>query len=146
MPVTYDFDGSILVMRMAGEYLLVEVRVALSAALDEAESRIVTGLLLDLSESESIATRSLGDITSIVGFLAYHAHAYGRRTALVASTDVAYGVLRLADVDFEAGGVETRLFRSHDDGLSWLKTASTRPVADKAPPRHRPDPPNNASP
>lgn len=146
MPVTYYFDGNILVMRMAGEYLLVEIRIALSAALDEAESRIVTGLLLDLSDSQSIATRSLGDITSIVGFLAYHAQSYGRRAALVASTDVAYGVLRLTDVDFESAGVDSRLFRSVEDGLSWLRAARDKPEADKAPPRHRPEPPNNATP
>ena len=146
MPVTYDFDGSILVMRMAGEYLLIEIRIALAAALDEAESRIITGLLLDTSESQSIATRSLGDITSIVGFLAYHSQAYARRAALVASTDVAFGVLQIADPDFEVAGVETRLFRSYDEGMQWLKTPRDKPVADKAPPRYLPDPPNNATP
>lgn len=146
MPVTYSLDGNVLVMRMAGEYLLVEIRIALAAALDEADSRVVTGLLLDLSDSQSIASRSLGDITSIVGFLAYHAHAYGRRAALVAATDVAYGVLRLADVDFEAAGIETKVFRSVEEGMSWLQSRRDKPVADKAPPRYLPEPPNNATP
>jgi hypothetical protein len=146
MPVAYEFDGSILVLRMTGEYLLIEIRIALAAALDEAESRIITGLLVDTSASESIATRSLGDITSVVGFLAYHSQSYGRRAALVATSDVAFGVLRMADADFDVAGVDTQLFRSYDEGMRWLQAQRDKPVADTAPPRYLPDPPNNASP
>ena len=66
MPVTFEFDDGIVVLRMTGEYLLVEVRIALTAALDDAEPRPVYGLLVDLTQSESISTRTFGDVTSIV--------------------------------------------------------------------------------
>jgi hypothetical protein len=126
MPVTFEFDDGIVVLRMAGEYLLVEVRIALTAALDDAEPRPVYGLLLDLTQSESISTRTLGDVTSIIGFLTYHAPSFGRRIALVGSSDVTYGVLRMADVDLDTGGVEANVFRNAAEGLRWLKESRSK--------------------
>ncbi len=151
MPVTFEFDDGIVVLRMIGEYLLVEVRIALTAALDDAEPRPVHGLLADLTHSDSIATRTFADMTSIVGFLTYHAPAFGRRIALAGSSDAALGVLRMADVDLDTGGVDAQVFRSADEGLRWLKESrnkggADKGVVDKDASRYLPDSPNPPTP
>ena len=121
MPVTYDFDDNILALRMVGEYQPSDIRTALVAAIESPDHLGITGLLVDVRQSESIARRTLGDLTAIVGFLVYHARAYGGRVALLASTDIGYGMVRLADVDLVTGGVATRTFRELRDAMQWLK-------------------------
>ena len=145
MPVTFEFDDGIVVLRMTGEYLLVEIRIALSAALDDAEPRPVKGLLADLTKSDSISTRTFGDVTSIVGYLTYHAPKFGYRIALAGSSDVAYGVLRMADVDLDTSGVDAQVFRSAEEGLRWLKESGNK-VVDEGTLGYLPDSPKPPTP
>ena len=122
MPVTYEFDGSILRLALRGEYPQSEIRGALTTALQDASRPVkITGLLVDLTSSLSIGKRTLGEITSIIGFLVYHARSYGGRVALVAVSDAAYGLVRMADVDLDIGGLQTHAFREVNEALRWLQ-------------------------
>jgi len=121
MPVSYDFEGDILALRLVGEYGPAEIRAALVAALAERGSE-VAGLLADLRSSESIQDRTLGDLTAITGFLAYHAASYGNRIAILASTEDARERARFGIVDLAASGVITGIFPTVDDATSWLRT------------------------
>lgn len=126
MPVSFEFDGRILVLRLAGIYPPAHIRAALVAALAEPRSRPLNGALVDVSESQSLATRTLGDMTSIVGFLAYHAAAFGNRIALVVSSDVAYGVVRMAAEDLRTAGIAANVFRDGAEARRWLQPPPSR--------------------
>lgn len=121
MPVTYDFEGTILMLWMVGTYAPAEIRSAIARALAEPARPIVTGVVSDLRQSESVMTRSLGEITGIVGFLAYHASSFGNRIALVVSNDAAHEVVRMGEVDLGTGGVEARTFRCIDEARAWMR-------------------------
>lgn len=121
MPVTYDFEGTILMLWMVGNYAPAEIRAAVGRALAEPSRPAVTGVVGDLRQSESVATRSLGEITGIVGFLAYHASSFGNRIALVVADDVAHEVVRMGAVDLGIGGVQTGTFRCIDEAREWMK-------------------------
>jgi hypothetical protein len=121
MPVSYDFEGDILVLRLVGEYGTGEIRAALVAALAEHGSE-VSGLLADIRTSDSIHERTLGELTSIMGFLAYYAASYGNRVAILAATEEASERVRFGAVDLAASGTLTGIFRSLDEARTWLQT------------------------
>lgn len=121
MPVTYDFEGDILALRLVGQYGPAEIRAALLAGLAERGAG-AAGLLADLRSSESIRNRTLGDVTSITGFLAYHAASYGNRVAIIAPTEEAYERAQFGVVDLAASGVATGIFREVDDARMWLRS------------------------
>ena len=123
MGVTYDFEGTILMLWMAGRYTPSDIRGAIARALSEPARPVITGVVGDLRGSESITTRSLGEITGIVGFLAYVAPSIGNLIAFVVSNEAAHEVVRMGAVDLALGGVETETFRCIDQARGWMMGA-----------------------
>ena len=120
MPVTCEFDGTALLVRLAGVYGLAELRAPIAAALAEPRTRPLTGVLIDMRESESVTMRTLGDITAIIGFLAYHGRSFGNRVAFLVSGDAQYAVARMATADLHTGGVAASVFHQADEARRWL--------------------------
>jgi hypothetical protein len=126
VPVTFEFDGRILVLRLTGIYSLSDIRAGLVTALAEPQPRSLSGILVDLRDSESLATRTLGDMTSTIGFLAYHAAAYGNRVALVVAGDQQYAVVRMSAEDLHTGGIAASVFRDANEARRWLQPRPPR--------------------
>ena len=122
MPVTYEFDGPTIALRMTGDYQPADIRHALLAALDDPAGSDATGLLFDVRDSQAIARRSAADVRAMGQFIADHAHRFGHRLALVADTDAAFGLMRLGGVGVEQRGVESRVFRDPAEAASWLRS------------------------
>lgn len=120
MPVTYEFDGSTIALRMIGDYNPTDVRAALLAALDAAGGDM-TGLLFDIRESRAIARRTASDVRAMGQFLADHAPRFGRRLALLVDSDAAFGLMRLGSVGIEQRGVDSRVFRDAAEAGTWLR-------------------------
>ena len=120
MPVTYEFEGTILLLWMVGRYAASDIRAAVARALAEPGRPLITGMVSDLRSSSSLMRRSLGDITGIVGYLAYVAPSVGNRIALVVSTDAADMLARMWVVDLRIGGVQAETFRCIDDARGWM--------------------------
>jgi predicted RNA methylase len=121
MPVTFEFDGRILVLRLAGIYSLADIRAGLIAALAEPHAPVLNGILVDVRDSQSLATRTLGDMTSTIGFLAYHAASYGSRVALVVEGDQQYAVVRMAAEDLHTAGIAASVFRDAGEARRWIQ-------------------------
>lgn len=121
MPVSCEFEGSVLVLRMVGTYSPADLRAALGAALEEPGRPRLSGLIADLRYSESVATRTLGDSTAIVGFLAYHASSFGNRIALVAPIAGDDTLLHMASVDLRTGGVDAVTFQDMGEARAWIR-------------------------
>lgn len=120
MPVTYEFDGRIVAMRLTGRYETADVRAALRGALEDPRCRHAAGLLFDIRGSHSISQRSAAEVRTMAQFIATHADRFGRRLALLADTDAAFGLMRLGAVTVEQQGVETSVFRDAADAEEWL--------------------------
>lgn len=123
MPVSYDFDGRIIAIRLAGCYETADVRTALRAAIEDPRCPDAIGLLFDLRGSRSIAGRTADEVRMMAHFIATMASRFGRRLALVADSDAAFGLMRLGAVDIEQHGVEASVFRKADDAEQWLAAA-----------------------
>lgn len=121
MPVSCEFEGSVLMLRMVGTYSPADLRAALGAALAEPGRPQLTGLIADLRYSEAIATRTLGDSTAIIGFLAYHSPSLGNRIALVTPESGDDTLLHMASVDLRTGGVDAVTFRDLGEARAWIR-------------------------
>jgi hypothetical protein len=119
---SYDFDGRVLALRLVGEYSVTDIRATMLVALQDVGSRPIEGLLIDLRHSVSVAKRSLRELNAITSFLALHGSAYNGRVAIVATTDLAFGLARMAGVDLGIAGVEHCEFRDLPSALAWLTT------------------------
>ena len=108
-------------LRMVGTYSPADLRAAIGAALAEPSRPPLTGLIADLRYSASIATRTLGDSTAIIGFLAYHASSFGNRIALVAPEVGDDTLLRMSSVDLRTGGVDAIAFHDMGEARAWIR-------------------------
>ena len=129
MSVTYEVDGSTIALRLRGEYDTAAVRAAALAAFADRAAAGATGLLLDVSHSRSISSRSASEVRAMADFLASHAERFGRRLALVATSDVAFGLMRLGAVSVEQKGVDSRVFRDVAEAEAWLGHFATHRTA-----------------
>lgn len=122
MPVSCEFEGSVLVLHLVGTYTPAEMRASVAAALSEPDRPRLSGLIADLRFSESIATRTLGDITAIVGFLAYHGPTYSNRIALVVPENSHDTLVLMATTDLQTGGIDAATFHDIVAARAWIRS------------------------
>ena len=106
---------------MAGAYSPADIRQKLEEALADPCCGQLHGMLFDLTESTSLHERTPADIQEMARFLAGHSDRFGERLAMVAPTDLAYGLMRMGGVTAEALGAEPKVFRTADEALQWLR-------------------------
>ena len=126
MPVTYSFDGRILVMQLAGRYATADLKAAILQALDDPLCPSDVVMLFDQRAAESLNERTIGDGQDKAFFLAANAARFGHRLAMVTASDVGYGLMRLGSVYAERGGVEPAVFRDFNEARVWLLRGSQR--------------------
>jgi hypothetical protein len=92
MAVQYSIREGVLTMEFIGIYEAQDVvRQFLEAMKDPTCPRPVA-LLIDVSRSESLATRPAGEIRMVAEFIGPYADRIGGRVAVVAPADVHYGL------------------------------------------------------
>lgn len=119
MPVIARVEGGILSLRMTGSYTPADIRAALLAATAETRGELV-GMLFDVRHSEVLHTRAAGEVREMARFLGAEGDRFGRRIAMIATADYAYGLMRMGGVTAEEGGVEAAVFRSEAEARAWL--------------------------
>lgn len=120
MPVTHEILGETLALRMVGKYEPADIRTALATAFSGERADGVRGLLFDVSQSTSLRQRDARGIRAMAAFLAHLAARYHLRIALVGTSDLAFGLMRLGAADLEAVGVDTWVFRTNTEAERWL--------------------------
>ena len=121
MPVSYAFDERIVVVRAEGDYSEVDLEDTILAALTDPRRPHDVALLMDVSGSSTFRDRPTDDFRGTARFLARHRLRYGSRVAIVAPSDLAFGLMRMAAVTAEAGGVMTEVFREWAPARAWLR-------------------------
>lgn len=119
MPVTYAFRGEVLEIRAAGTYAASEVERAFQAALDDPTKPVLRALLYDARESAVVGTRTTPEVREAVAFFHGLARQVGQRLALVATTDVAYGVMRMVAGLADGQDIDAAVFRDPDEAIAW---------------------------
>lgn len=125
MAVTYTFQGSIVRMDFVGVYSSQDIIDTFDKALADPDFPGNARLLLDVTCSESLAERSVDDLRRVAEYYGQRAERAGRRCAILAQSDVHFGLMRMAVVFTEAYDAEVRVFKVEDEAVQWLNRSLT---------------------
>lgn len=120
MAIEHRREGNVAVVTARGRYSMAALRDAIDAALDVFDDAVSAGLLLDLTGSESLGDRTAEDLRAMAIFLASRGSRFSSRLAMVAVTDVAYGLMRMGAVTAESQGIAAHVFRDYGSARRWL--------------------------
>ena len=118
MPVTYAFVGDVLEIRAAGTYATDAVTHVFRAALADPARPALRALLYDARDSAVVGGRTTPEVRRAVAFFNDLTPHVGR-LALLVTSDVAYGVMRMVAGWAEGAGIEAAVFRDHATALAW---------------------------
>ena len=127
MAVSYVIEKDLLRLNLEGEYTPEDIVRQFLTAIDDPKCPKPVALLVDVSRSASLATRPVEQIRTIAERLGEFKERVGGRCAVLASSDVNFGLSRLGSVYSEGVGVNTSVFRDLPEALAWLGV--TRPNA-----------------
>lgn len=119
MHISYAFAGKILTLCAAAGFPINDLRTVLLEALADPLRPILRGTLFDVSKSTSFTTRSVRDLNATASAFTEFAAQLGR-VALVATTDVSYGLLRMIRGRSETDAFEVEVFRDAATAAEWL--------------------------
>jgi hypothetical protein len=106
--------------KFVGELGLDDLVRSLQVETDHPDWAPGCACLCDLSEA-SVRSVEAGDVRTFVATLRTHRQVYsGGRWAILAPTDLEYGMARMYLVLAEELGVEQEVFRSRREALDWL--------------------------
>ena len=121
MPVTYELDGSLLKLVLKGQYEPADIPAQFLAGLADPKCPEQIALLVDVTQSESLETRSPQEIRLVAELLGPYRERIGGRCAVVATRDVHFGLSSMGIVYSENVGVEAAVFRDTRSALEWLR-------------------------
>lgn len=127
MPVSYRFDADIIVIEMIGEYSINDLRITVLKSFEDPECPKKPTLMIDLSKSQSISKRSSANINEMAAFIASFGKRFNNRLALVAPSDLVYGLMRMSSAPADSFGIRVEIFRTYEEAREWLLTAYPSP-------------------
>lgn len=120
MPVSYSFDDRLFHLKGIGLYTPLELFKTFKDALDNPKFPDHAAFLFDVSQSESLGTRTVTELKNAVQAIAPHADRFCNKCAVLAKSDLNYGLSRLGTVFSEESGINTEVFRTFENTLEWL--------------------------
>jgi hypothetical protein len=121
MPVTYQIDKAKQLVRTSctGATTLDEVLGHFAELLQDPECPHRLNVLLDLSEMTSLpASEQLRTVAGEIGRIVPQVQFLN--CAIIAPRDALFGMARMFEVFAEQHFAATRVFRTRDEGASWL--------------------------
>ena len=123
MPVIHAWEGTLLRISFVGAYEPDDIIRQFMAAMSDPACPNPARLLVDVTRSEILATAPVVEIRRVAEYLGPFAARIGGRCAVVAASDVHFGLSRLGSVYSEGVGVEVQVFRDLEGGIAWLSDA-----------------------
>lgn len=120
MPVIYRFDTNIVVLEMVGECSMEELRQSILNPINDPQFPTQSCLMTNLTESQSINKRSTEEVRAMAQHIASMGERFSNRIALVAQSDLPYGLMRMSSVGSEERGVKSAVFRTIEEAGRWL--------------------------
>jgi hypothetical protein len=120
MPVRCSIKQDLLRVELIGECSPDEVIREFVTTIDDPSCPRSVMLLVDVTRSVSLATRSTEEIRRVAEALAPYTQRVGGRCAVVAQSDVHFGLSRLGSVYSEGVGVKAEVFRDVGEAMEWL--------------------------
>lgn len=124
MPVNYRFDFNIIVIYMAGEYTINDLRTTLLNSFADPERPSDSFLLFNFGESQSIHCRSTQEIQTMADIVASLGNRYNYRLAIASSHDLPYILQHFVSVKSRNYGITSEVFQTFDEAREWLVSES----------------------
>jgi hypothetical protein len=121
MPLHYVIDDDVLHLKLEGEYDPREVIELFLAAMNDSACPNPVYLVVDATESLSLSTRSSDQIRRIAEFIGPYADRLHHKCAVVAATQLDFGLSRVGCAYSTAAGVQAAAFMSVEQAIDWLK-------------------------
>jgi len=122
MPIIHEVRDGALLLRMSGKYSTADLRHCVLEAIDTLGDANAIGMCFDVSESESLVTRTAEEVTAMGYFLASYGDRFGRRIALIGANDFSFGMMRLGSVALDRENISSAVFRNERDACGWIKS------------------------
>ena len=120
MPVRCSIKQGVLKVELEDESTPDDVIREFVATINDPTCPPSVKLLVDVTRSATLATRSTEEIRRVAEALAPYTERVGRRCAVVAQSDVHFGLSRLGSVYSEDVGVKVEVFRDVGEAMEWL--------------------------
>jgi hypothetical protein len=120
MPVTYAIQGKFIKMELVGQYQPDDVIKTFEKAMSDPKCPNPAALLVDVRRSETLASAPVPEIRRVAEYIGPFSARVGGRVAVVASSDIHFGLSRLGSVYSEGVGVEAQVFRDVESAAAWL--------------------------
>jgi hypothetical protein len=125
MPITSQVDKTkeLTIYTLSGELTLDEILDALKSFW---EAHTLTLNLLWDARSAKLSQLKSEEVTKITGFIGQYMHRFkerkGGKAAIVASSNLQYGLSRILGTFYEMEGFPTQLkvFRTMDEAIEWF--------------------------
>ena len=127
MPVTWSLDEDLLELSLVGRYAPTDIIDAFLSALSDRRCPQQIHLLLDTTQSESLKERTPREVRHVAQYLGPYRKRIRGRCAVVAETDLQFGLSRMGSAYSDSVGVDARVFRSKDEALEWLRQPAELP-------------------
>ncbi len=122
MPASYKLKADLLKIELVGATRADDVISTFVQAIHDPQCPTPVSLLLDVRQSQTLETQSVPEIRRVAEYLGPYAARIGGRAAVVAASDVHFGLSRLGSVYSESVGVEVQVFRDLESAVTWLGT------------------------
>ena len=119
MPVHYSHEDGVTFVVASGTSTVEEMRAQGVAAVAAATEASPARVLLDMSQSQSVAERATRELEESARLFAERASVV-RKVAIVAPQDLVYGLMRMAAAFSEGGGLNAQAFRDKSEAEAWL--------------------------
>jgi hypothetical protein len=120
VPITYRIEGDLLLTRIEGPTGYEHVRRYLDTLF--ADPRYQTGMpgLIDCRGVKSLF--SVADLRRLAADVRNRPQLRAKsKSAVIASSNLVYGLLRMYEVFSEGDPVEMRVFRKPEEAMAWLR-------------------------
>ena len=128
MPVRWTLDGDEILIEVSGTaYEPPDVVQAFHAALDDPACPPEVSVILDVTHSERLAARPVDEIRMVAKYLGPFAKRVRGRCAVVANSDVHFGLSQMGASYSQSVGIDARVFRSLAEARAWLAEEQATP-------------------
>jgi len=124
MPVSYMLEGALLRLELEGQYEPQDIIQQFLAGLGDPGCPEKVALLVDTTRSTSLEKRAPDEIGRVAEFLGAYVQRIGGRCAIVARSDVHFGMSRMGSVYSADVGVDAQVFRDPESALAWLRNGA----------------------
>jgi hypothetical protein len=124
MPVQYSINEGVLTMELVGAYESRDVVRQFIEAMRSPKCLKPVGLLVDVSRSDSLATRSHQEIQMVAEFIGPYSDRIGGRCAVIAPSDVHFSLSQMGATHSRRAGIDAQVFRADAAAREWLGTSA----------------------